>query len=118
MKILVADDDAAMATFLGELLTGWGNEVTVVADGTAAWEELTRGDIRLMVSDWEMPGIDGPELCRRLSSGALPHYVYAILVTGYTADEDLVRGMAAGREAPPARRASMGSRRTFSRVSA
>jgi sigma-B regulation protein RsbU (phosphoserine phosphatase) len=98
MKVLVADDDAVMAALLGDMMAEWGHDVTVVADGESAWQALLRGDIRLMVSDWEMPGCDGPELCRRLRSGAMPHYVYTILVTGLTADEDLVRGMAAGAD--------------------
>lgn len=98
MKVLVADDDAVMATLLREMMTAWGHDVTVAADGESAWQALVRGDIRIMVSDWEMPGCDGPELCRRLRSGVIPHYIYAILVTGLTADEDLVRGMEAGAD--------------------
>jgi sigma-B regulation protein RsbU (phosphoserine phosphatase) len=87
-----------MAAFLDELLTAWGHEVTVVGDGQRAWDELAGGDFRMMISDWEMPGLNGPQLCERLRSGVLPQYVYAILVTGYTADDDLVRGMAAGAD--------------------
>jgi sigma-B regulation protein RsbU (phosphoserine phosphatase) len=98
MKILVADDDAVMATLLDELLTGWGHEVTVVHDGGAAWRELERGHARLMISDWDMPGIDGPELCRRLRSGDFPHYVYAMLVTSHSGDDDLVKGLASGAD--------------------
>lgn len=98
MRVLVADDDAVMAALLGELLTTWGHDVVTVYDGEQAWLALADGEIRLVVSDWEMPVLDGPGLCRRLRSGAVPHYIYAILVTGYTSDEDLVKGMAAGAD--------------------
>ena len=98
MRILVADDDAVMAALLDELLTAWGHEVTVVHDGESAWRELELGRARLLVSDWDMPGIDGPELCRRVRSGDFRHYVYAMLLTSHSGDDDLVKGLASGAD--------------------
>lgn len=98
LKVLVADDDAVVATLLGELLTGWGHDVEIVHDGESAWEAIAAGDFRCLVSDWEMPRLDGPALCRRLRREDLPHYVYTILVTSHTTDEDLVEGLAAGAD--------------------
>jgi CheY-like chemotaxis protein len=46
-----------------------GFETVVVHDGLAAWEHLTSSDPPpLAIVDWEMPGLEGPELCRRVRS--------------------------------------------------
>jgi sigma-B regulation protein RsbU (phosphoserine phosphatase) len=98
MRILVADDDAVMATLLSELLQDWGHSVTVVHDGASAWQELEGGEFRMMISDWYMPGLDGPELCSRLRASDSTHYVYVILVTSQTGDDELVEGLASGAD--------------------
>jgi len=97
MKILVADDDPVSRLMLRSLLTGWGYEVTAVADGAEAWGVLRcEGAPSLAVVDWMMPGLDGPEVCRRLRERPHPTPAYVLLVTSRGAKADIVAGLRSG----------------------
>lgn len=99
MKILVAEDDSIARDVLARTLTVLGYEVVAVADGQEAWSVLQEADApRLAVLDWMMPGIDGPELCRRLRERGPGPYVYVILLTGKTGQADVVAGLDAGAD--------------------
>lgn len=98
MKVLVVDDAPEMQLYLGELLKKWGFEVALAGDGLEACEQLESGEIRLVICDWVMPRLSGVELCRAIRAAPLPHYVYVILLTSRTADNDLLEGMAAGAD--------------------
>lgn len=97
--ILVADDDTITRRILAKTLTKLGHDVVEVGNGKSAWE-LLAGDTRprLAVLDWMMPGIDGPEICRRLRKLRDEPYTYVILLTGRTEKADLVEGMTAGAD--------------------
>ncbi|HSJ02896.1 MAG TPA: response regulator, partial [Verrucomicrobium sp.] len=62
-------------------------EVVTAQDGRAAWELLSREPIRVVVSDWSMPEMDGLELCSRIRSREGADYVYFILLTKTCASE-------------------------------
>jgi phosphoserine phosphatase RsbU/P len=97
LRLLLADDDALYRRLLERTLAGWGYEVVAVSDGTAAWEALrAEGAPRLALLDWMMPGLDGPEVCRRARSlpGAEPPYL--ILLTSRESKEDIVAGLQSG----------------------
>src|SRR5947209_4713465 len=67
MPILIAEDDPVSSLILRRTLEGLGEEIVVANDGESAWRIVRdREDVRVVVSDWMMPGIDGPELCRRI----------------------------------------------------
>ena len=57
------------------------HEVTVAVDGESAWEIFQREEFGIVISDWLMPGIDGPELCRRIRSDTRPKYTYVIVLS-------------------------------------
>jgi sigma-B regulation protein RsbU (phosphoserine phosphatase) len=99
MRILIADDDRITAMMLSQTLESWGFEVTVVPDGTAAWERLMGAEPpALLIVDWMMPGLDGLELCRRIRTTPRPTPVYVILLTARTDRRDLVAGLEAGAD--------------------
>jgi PAS domain S-box-containing protein len=99
MKILLAEDDRVFQIMLRNTLRVWGYEVVVVGDGEAAWQQLnSRGGPRLAILDWVMPGADGLEVCQRVRSGELPHYVYIILLTSKKDPTDLAAGLEAGAD--------------------
>ena len=75
----------------------WGYEVLSAPDGSAAWEELQKPDAPdLLVLDWEMPGMDGIDVCRRVRAAEGDHPRYIILLTARSDTADLVAGLDAG----------------------
>jgi two-component system cell cycle response regulator len=99
MKILIADDEAVSLKLLEARLRKWGYEVIAVRDGSEAWQVLAReGSPGLAILDWQMPGIDGLELCRRLRQLNREPYVYVILLTAKNRSEDVVAGLEAGAD--------------------
>ena len=97
MRALVADDDPVARVILARALPGWAIEAIVVADGAAAWEVIASDDPpALAIMDWEMPALDGPELCRRIRSHPASTSMYVILLTSRDAAEDVVAGLDAG----------------------
>jgi len=99
MKILAAEDNLIFRSMLCNLLTKWGYNVVSAADGLEAWEILQSEDApRLAILDWMMPGLDGPEVCRRLRASGREPYIYILLLTARTESVDLVEGMEAGAD--------------------
>lgn len=97
MKILVADDDPVTREIIKILLTKRGHDMRFACDGNEAYRMLQDQDSpRLAVLDWIMPGIDGPELCRRIRKLRSPEPPYLILLTSRGLKEDIVEGLEAG----------------------
>ena len=85
MKVLIAEDDAPSRLILLSLLNKWGYTVTSALDGDEAWNILCEADHpHLLIIDWMMPGIEGPEIVRRLRERAPEKTYYAIIITSRT----------------------------------
>lgn len=82
MKILAVEDDAVARAVLRQALRKLGHEVVEAGDGEEAWELLQKEPVRVIVSDWLMPKLDGLELCRRVRGRTHAEYSYFILLTG------------------------------------
>ena len=99
MRALVADDDRGTALLLRRSLERWGLTVAVAFDGLEAWRILeTDSAIALVVLDWSMPGLDGPEICRRIRADARREHLHVLLVTAREGAGDIVRGLDAGAD--------------------
>jgi DNA-binding response OmpR family regulator len=99
MKILVAEDDRTTSLILQVILQRWGYDVICTTDGIEAWDALQCPDApQLAVLDWEMPGMDGPTLCRKLRAAARQEPLYLILLTARSARQSLVEGLEAGAD--------------------
>lgn len=97
MKVLVADDDLTSRTMLGAILKKSGYEPTSVADGAAAWDALRAPDPPMLVLlDWNMPAMDGLEVCRLVRQNESSNPPYIILLTGRGEKGDIVHGLEAG----------------------
>jgi len=81
MKILVAEDDPVAAKILQRSLELFGRQVILTTNGTDAWEAFDREPVRLIISDWLMPGLDGLELCKKVRGRKKTLYTYFILLT-------------------------------------
>ncbi len=87
MRILTVEDDPVSRLVLHQALGKLGHDVVASSDGEQALEILNREGVRVVVSDWTMPRMDGLELCRRVRARTGVDYVYFILLTGRTGDE-------------------------------
>jgi diguanylate cyclase (GGDEF)-like protein len=98
MKILIAEDQPTAALFLSRTLEKMGHGVAVARDGEEAWSILRQGDAPLLISDWMMPNLDGPDLCRRIRAVGGERYTYIILLTSRDRREDRLKGLRAGAD--------------------
>jgi sigma-B regulation protein RsbU (phosphoserine phosphatase) len=98
MRVLIADDDPISRHLLARTLAGWGYEVVVARDGTEAWRFFEERDYPLVILDWVMPGLDGPEVIRRIRGCERPGYVFVILLTAKTNKGEVVEGLNAGAD--------------------
>lgn len=97
MKILIAEDDPVSVKILQFTLEHYGHEVVAAADGEEAWQLFDRDPVRVVVSDWMMPKVDGLELCQKVRSRPKTDYTYFILLTAInTGRENLRKAMDAG----------------------
>lgn len=96
MKILVAEDDAVSQKVLKLNLERLGHEVITANDGAAAWAAFDREPVRVVVSDWMMPEMDGLALCERVRDRASTEYTYFILLTAKTGKENYQLAMQTG----------------------
>ncbi len=98
IAILVVDDDAVSRALLSALMRAAGYEVTTADNGREAWDALQIARIPVVISDWYMPELDGPELCRRIRARLNEPYVYFILVTARGGKAQYLAGMEAGAD--------------------
>ena len=80
MKVLIAEDDMVASRVLEASLIKLGHEPLLAPEGESAWRILQEQPVRVVVSDWQMPGTDGLELCRRIRARA-GEDIYFILLT-------------------------------------
>lgn len=98
MKILIVDDDDIALELLENALTGAGYEVITTTNPHEALELVRNDVVRFVISDWEMPELNGLDLCRTIRDSDTSGYVYLILLTSHDTSAELVEGMNAGAD--------------------
>lgn len=98
MKVLVVDDDEFILNLLENVLRITGHEVFTAANGEEAWEILNRDSIRLVITDWHMPRMDGVELSKKIREATFSDYIYILLLAPYGKKEDILTGLSAGAD--------------------
>lgn len=98
MRVLIVEDDADALALLEHAIAHFGYEVVGATNGLEALELIRSGQFRLVVSDWEMPGMTGVELCEEVRRRTASGYTYFILLTSRTGTSDLVDGLRAGAD--------------------
>jgi DNA-binding response OmpR family regulator len=99
VHILIADDDSVSRTVLVRTLEQWGHEVEVVVDGLEACARLiVPGAPLLAILDWGMPGLEGPEVCRKVRAAPLRVQPYLVMLTARHTPEDLAVALEAGAD--------------------
>jgi len=96
MKVLVAEDDGFYCRILQSLLHE-EYEVVIAEDGTRAWAALQAPDApRLALLDWQMPGMDGLEFCRKVLAQPAMDGFYLVIATVRQSLNDVLAGFEAG----------------------
>ncbi len=98
MRVLIVEDDSDAIDLLENALVYFGYEVSKATNGAEALELIRSGQFRLVVSDWQMPGMSGLELCREVRKRVSNGYTYFILLTARTGMQNLVEGLQAGAD--------------------
>ena len=98
MRILVVEDDPIAAQLLEHALTRFDWEPVIATDGLDAIEKLKSGEFSVVISDWEMPRMNGLDLCRQVREHFGQHYIYIILLTSRRGTENVVEGLSAGAD--------------------
>ncbi len=98
-RVLLVDDEPTQRLITARLLKRAGFVVETAQNGKEALARLTTAPpFQLLVTDWEMPEMDGVALCKAVRSAGLDGYVYTILLTSRDAIEHLVAGLQAGAD--------------------
>ncbi len=96
MRILIAQDDMTSRRALARVLEQNGYDPVATVDGTEAWTALSAPDApRLVILAWMMPGMDGPEVVRRVRALQSNQPPYIILLTAQ-GGESVVEGLETG----------------------
>jgi two-component system chemotaxis response regulator CheY len=103
MKALIVDDEYDYLRLLGHLLEQNGYTTILCRDGLHAWDELqkaqqTEAAIQLVITDWMMPGLEGPQLIRRIREANFSHYTFIILMTARASRPDMIEGYQSGAD--------------------
>src|SRR5579871_5493284 len=96
LNLLLVEDEPTQLLLTQRMLRRGGYTVETASDGNEALQKLAGGRFQFLVTDCEMPGMDGPTLCRRVRDAGLPGYIYVFLLTGQLTTESVVIGLEAG----------------------
>lgn len=98
MHVLLADDDPMMRDLLGAVLTAHGHTVVAHADGAEVWAAFERMPTSMVILDWQMPRMDGLEVCRRVRAHAEGDLTYLLVITSRNGMDDLDSVLDAGAD--------------------
>lgn len=96
--VLIVDDSPTICELLGSRLRDAGYQVHVAANGKQAIECVLETTPGIVITDWEMPHLNGLELCQAVRSAELPNYVYMVMITGRSDHQNLVAALEAGAD--------------------
>src|SRR4051812_45002135 len=98
MRILIAEDERISRMTLTRQLQGWGHDVVAAEDGQQAWEQFQASPFDIVLTDWEMPRMTGPELVKQIRQQPAAAYTYIIILTSRSEKQDVIAGIEAGAD--------------------
>jgi two-component system, cell cycle response regulator len=98
VRILIAEDDTASRLILEAALKGLGHEVVAATDGEQAWQLFQSEKVEAIISDREMPRLNGVDLCRRIRGSDGGKYIYFIFLTSVNDKVGAAEGIRAGAD--------------------
>ena len=98
IRVLVVDDSTVSRKLLEHTLRASPYHLSFAKDGADAIRLLAERPVDLIVADWELPDISGPELCRLVRARSEAAYTYIMLLTGNSDKKSIAEGLAAGAD--------------------
>jgi len=98
MRVLVADDDLGARLLAQAAVEALGHECVAAAEGNEAWSMFLELSPDVLITDRDMPGLDGVSLCRQIRDLQQDRYTYIVLLTGLGDPQDVLSGMRAGAD--------------------
>lgn len=96
--VLVVDDSAMQRKMLTKALLKWGYEVMEADNALAGLEICRNHDVTMVISDWVMPGMNGPEFCHAFRQLDRAGYGYFILLTSKGESREVAEGLNSGAD--------------------
>ena len=94
-RVLLVEDDRVVVETLTTYLEHAGFDVSATGDGADGLARAQAPDVALVILDWMVPGMSGPEVCRRLRAVSS---VPVLMLTARTAEDDRIRGFETGAD--------------------
>jgi len=88
LKLLYVEDDNALRTAFTRIISSMGFKVYPFKNAESAWENYLKDEYAIVLTDWELPGISGFELCRKIHK-THPNKSILIIITGHDDQEKL-----------------------------
>lgn len=95
-RVLVVDDSITVREVERQLLSSRGYEVTVAVDGADGWNIVRDGDFDLVISDVDMPNMNGIELTKKIKEDSRLQRLPVVIVSYKDSEEDRMKGLDAG----------------------
>jgi sigma-B regulation protein RsbU (phosphoserine phosphatase) len=99
MRVLAVDDDPVVLKIVTVGLKALGHKVVACENGAQAWDAFKQSEFHVVVTDWDMPYLDGLELTEAVRKARRESYTYVIMLTGMSKREHYLQGLKAGADA-------------------
>lgn len=96
MKVVVAEIDPSLRADFQRKFDTWGHEAVVVEDGLEAWKAIQQHKPDMVILDWELPTLNGLDLCEKIRESEELPYIYIIMLTEKSHDNYMVAGFTMG----------------------
>lgn len=98
LRILIVEDNPVQRRMLARTLSNMGHVVDTATNGDEALSKILAAIFDVLITDWEMPGMDGPTLCAAVRGANLDRYMFIIMVTNHDSVTDFVAGIGSGAD--------------------
>lgn len=97
-SIVIVDDSRSFLRIFEAMLNSWGYKVHSAKNGHDALALIESEQPDFVLTDWDMPGMSGIELCEQVSAQRSNAYTYIIMITGYASRDDLLHSLRVGAD--------------------
>ena len=98
MRVLIVDDDRVSRALVRAVVDDEGHFAIEADSAEEAIPTIAAGEVDVVITDWQMAGMSGPELATYVRAAALDRYVYVILLTANNNPESLITGLNSGAD--------------------